>query len=204
MFMKQPDGMLPHNIILLISERMFWYNRIFFSPPTWSNTMEIKKLTPKYAEAYHRLMLQALQEFPSAFAASYEESRHQPIRQVAGSLQQAGGQVFGAFNDQAELVGVVGVRQEPLTKMRHKGILGGMYVTRGYQGRGLGKQLLEAALTYAREMSGLEQLTLVVGEDNPGAQRLYASFGFEPFGVEPRELQVDGQYYNGVHMWLKL
>lgn len=166
--------------------------------------MKIKKLTPEYAEAYHRLMLQALQEFPPAFAASYEERRHQPISQVAESLQRAGGQVFGAFNDQDELVGVVGVRQEPLTKMRHKGVIGGMYVTHAYQGRGLGKQLLEAALTYAREMPGLEQLTLVVAEDNTSAQRLYASLGFEPFGVEPRELKVDGNYYTGVHMWLKL
>jgi len=169
--------------------------------------MEIKKLTPADAEAYHRLMLQALQEFPAAFAASYEESLHQPISQVAETiqgLQQSGGQLFGAFSDQDELVGVVGLRQEPLTKMRHKGVIWGMYVTRGYQGRGLGKQLLEAALTYAREMSGLEQLSLVVGEDNMGAKRLYESLGFKPFGVELRELKVDGKYYNGVLMWLKL
>jgi len=169
--------------------------------------MEIKKLTPEYAEAYHLLMLQALQEFPAAFAASYEESRHQTISQVAESIQGiqlAGGQLFGAFSDPDKLVGVVGLRQEPLTKMRHKGIIWGMYVIRGYQGRGLGKKLLEAALIYAREMSGLEQLTLVVGEDNTGARHLYESLGFEPFGVEPRELKVDGNYYNGVHMWLKL
>lgn len=166
--------------------------------------MEIKKLTPEYAEAYHRLMLQALQEFPSAFAASYEESRHQPISHVAESLQQAEGQVFGAFNGQDELVGVVGLRQEPLTKMHHKGVIWGMYVSRAYQGRGIGKQLLEAALTYACGMSGLEQLNLVVAEDNTGARRLYESLGFEIFGVEPRELKADGKYHNGVHMWLKL
>jgi len=61
-----------------------------------------------------------------------------------------------------------------------------------------------AALTYARGMNGLEQVNLVVAEDSAGARRLYESLGFKPFGVEPRELKVDGNYYNGVHMWLKL
>ena len=63
---------------------------------------------------------------------------------------------------------------------------------------------LEAALTCARGMNGLEQLNLVVGEHNTEARRLYESFGFNSFGIEPRELKVDDQYYNGVHMWLKL
>lgn len=79
-----------------------------------------------------------------------------------------------------------------------------MYVTPGNQGCGVGKGLLEAALTYARGMRGLEQLYLVVGEHNTRAQRLYESLGFKPFGLEPRELKVDGMSYNGVHMWLKL
>ncbi|MGH2402983.1 MAG: GNAT family N-acetyltransferase [bacterium] len=169
--------------------------------------MEIKKLTPESAEAYQRLLLRALQEFPAAFAASYAESLHQSIGQVAQNiqdLQQVGGQLFGAFSDQDELVGVVGLKPEQVSKLRHKGVIFGLYVSHGYHGRGLGKKLMEALLTYAREGSDLDQLNLVVGEGNIGAQRLYASLGFQPFGVEPRELKVDGKYYNGVHMWLKL
>ncbi len=169
--------------------------------------MEIRKLPPEYAEAYRCLMLQALHEFPAIFVESCEEDLYQTSSHVAAGIrdmQQAGNQLFGAFNDQDELIGAVGLQQERLPKWRHKGVICGMYVTQEYQGRGIGRKLLEAALTCARGMSGLEQLNLVVGEHNTGARRLYESFGFNAFGVEPRELKVGDQYYNGVHMWLKL
>ena len=155
--------------------------------------MKIKILTPQYTQSYHLMMLRAIQQFPADFAASNVQD-----------LQQLEGQLFGAFNDRHELIGAVGLRQEQLLKTRHKGLIWGMYVTPEHQGCGVGKELLEAALTYARDMSGLEQLYLVVGEHNTRAQRLYGSVGFKPFGLEPRELLVDSKYYNGIHMWLKL
>ena len=155
--------------------------------------MEFRKLTPKHMNAYNHLMLQALQQFPADFAAGNIQD-----------IQDVRGQLFGAFNEKDELIGAVGLRQEKLLKTCHKGLIWGMYVTPCFQGCGVGKGLLEAALTYARGMQGLEQLYLIVGENNKRAQRLYHSLGFRPFGIEPRELKVDGQAYNGVHMWLKL
>jgi ribosomal protein S18 acetylase RimI-like enzyme len=155
--------------------------------------METKILTPDHIDAYNRLMLQALQQFPADFAVSHIQELH-----------HLNGPLFGAFIDKDELIGAVGLRQEELLKTRHKGLIWGLYVTPGYQGCGVGKNLLEAALTYARGMSSLEQLYLVVGEHNTRARRLYESLGFKPFGIEPRELKVDGKSYDGVHMWLKL
>ena len=169
--------------------------------------MKIKELTPEYAEAYRRLMLQALQEFPAIFVESCEEDLHQPTSYVAAgirNMQQAGNLLFGAFSDQDELIGAVGLQQERLPKWRHRGVIYGMYVMQSHQGRGIGRKLLEAALAGARGMSDLEQLNLVVGEHNTGARRLYESFGFTSFGIEPRELKVDDRYYDAIHMWLKL
>jgi ribosomal protein S18 acetylase RimI-like enzyme len=155
--------------------------------------MKIRMLSPNYADAYNRLMLQALQQFPTDFAASDIQD-----------LQQTGGQIFLSFNESNELIGAVGLRQEQLQKTRHKGLIWGMYVATGQQGTGVGKELLEAAIAHARGMRDLEQLHLVVGEHNTGAQHFYESFGFRPFGTEPRELKVDSKFYNGIHMWLKL
>jgi len=112
--------------------------------------------------------------------------------------------VFGAFSDADDLVGIVGVTRDELEKMRHKGFIWGMYVAREYQGQGIAKRLLEAAIAHARGMPGLEQLRLIVGDANAGARRLYESLGFKPFGLEPRELKTDGKYYDSVHMWLEL
>ena len=155
--------------------------------------MEFRKLTPIHTNAYNHLMLHALQQFPADFAADNIQD-----------IQDFRGQLFGAFDEKGELVGAVGLRQEKLLKTCHKGLIWGMYVTPSFQGCGVGKGLLETALTYARGMQGLEQLYLIVSEHNNRAQRLYHSLGFRPFGIEPRELKVDGQAYNGVHMWLKL
>jgi ribosomal protein S18 acetylase RimI-like enzyme len=164
--------------------------------------MQIRKLISDDAEAYQRLILEGLKQFPIAFGASYEESVDEPIAQVAKSLQVGGN--FGAFEDDGKLLGIVGIRQETLLKMRHKAVVWGFYVSAVAQGRGIGRQLLQTALYEARSMSGVEQVTLMVAEDSVGPQRLYESFGFERYGIEPRELKFDGQYYNTVLMWLKL
>lgn len=155
--------------------------------------MEFRKLTPKHITHYNDLMSQALQQFPADFEAGNIQD-----------LQDVGGQLFGAFNDKGELIGAVGLRQDKLLKTCHKGLIWGLYVSPRFQGCGIGKGLLAAALAHARAIQGLEQLYLVVGEHNQTAQRLYHSLGFSVFGIEPRELKVDGRAYNGVHMWLNL
>jgi len=166
----------------------------------------IRKLAAENADAYRRLRLLGLQEFPPAFAESDVEFASRPAGYVATTIEDPAGlrHVFGAFSDAGELVGVVGVTREALEKMRHKGYIWGMYVARDYQGQGIAKRLLEAAIAQARSMPGLEQLRLIVGDANAGARRLYESVGFKPFGLEPRELKTDGKYYDSVHMWLEL
>ena len=48
-----------------------------------------------------------------------------------------------------------------------------------HRGRGIGRQLISAVESRAREM-GSCKLTLEVRDDNPGARRLYSSLGFSP------------------------
>ena len=166
----------------------------------------IRKLRAEHADAYRRLRLLGLREFPPAFAESAAEFANRPSGYVETTLEDAAGlrHVFGAFTDAGELVGIVGVTQDALEKMHHKGDIWGMYVAPDYQGQGIAKRLLEAAIAHARGTPGLEQLRLIVGEANAGARRLYESLGFKPFGLEPRELKTDGKYYDSVHMWLEL
>ena len=167
----------------------------------------IRKLTPEDAGSYRRLMLRALKEFPAIFVETSEEDFDHGTTHLAAAVrgvQGSSNQLFGAFDERGELVGAVGIQQEQLPKWRHKAILYGMYVAQSHHGSGIGRKLVDAALAYARGVSGLEQVNLVVGEKNTQARRLYESFGFKSFGVEPRELKVDGQYYDAVYMWLKL
>ena len=57
--------------------------------------------------------------------------------------------------------------------------------------RGLGRVLMNALIGEARKR-GARQVFLEVRADNPGAQTLYRSLGFEEIGVRPRYYQPDG------------
>ena len=168
--------------------------------------MQIRKLRAADAQSYRALRLRGLKEFPPAFAESAEEFASQPESSVVNALEDPAGRchVFGAFGDAGELVGIVGVTRDAMEKLHHKGYIWGMYVAPEHHGQGVGKRLLEAAIAHAREMPGLEQLRLMVGEANRSARALYESVGFRPFGHEPRELKIDGRYYDSIHMWLDL
>ena len=79
----------------------------------------------------------------------------------------------------------------------------GMGVDPDYRGRGIGSQLLEAALAAARER-GLERIELQVLESNQVAVRLYKRFGFQQDGLLKNARKLDGQYENKIAMSLLL
>jgi ribosomal protein S18 acetylase RimI-like enzyme len=59
---------------------------------------------------------------------------------------------------------------------------------------GIGRLLLAEVLRLARSIVGLEQIHLAVATDQPAAQRLYASLGFEAYGRDLRALKLGNGY----------
>jgi ribosomal protein S18 acetylase RimI-like enzyme len=57
-----------------------------------------------------------------------------------------------------------------------------LYVDRAFQGRGLGRRLLDAALVHPR-LALAHRVYLTVWEENEPALRLYRSAGFRPVGT---------------------
>ena len=57
--------------------------------------------------------------------------------------------------------------------------------------RGLGRVLMLSLIEEARQR-GAREIFLEVRADNPGAQALYETLGFEPIAVRPRYYQPDG------------
>ncbi|MEM6327313.1 MAG: GNAT family N-acetyltransferase [Bacteroidota bacterium] len=166
--------------------------------------MTVRRLAPADASAYRTLMLAAYTEAPHAFTSTRRERESLPAewwRERVSSHPDATQRVFGAFDGSA-MVGVAGLRFHTRERTRHKATLFGMYIAPAYRGRGLGRSLVHASIEAARAEPGVLVLHLTVRESNTPARRLYASCGFETFGVEPMAVRTnDGGFLATVHMW---
>ena len=88
--------------------------------------------------------------------------------------------------------------------MRHKAILTAMYCDSEYRKRGIAKKVLQFTLEKAKQMEGLIMLQLMVGSKNTKAKKLYETFGFQSYGVEPSAIYYNDQFYDEDLMYLYL
>lgn len=76
----------------------------------------------------------------------------------------------------------------------------GMSVHDEWQGKGVGRALMEAAIELADRWLGLSRLELTVFTDNEAAIRLYRSCGFEIEGTHRRYAYRDGHFVDAHFM----
>jgi ribosomal protein S18 acetylase RimI-like enzyme len=157
--------------------------------------IRIRGLEPSDAALYRDIRLEALQRNPEAFGSTFEAENAQPLTWFSDRLR--GFKVFGAFHG-SEIVGIAGLWIGQGRKEIHKGQLVGMYVRPGSRKSGVGRQLVETIIEFARER--VEVIQLAVVSDNEPARRLYADQGFLEYGIEKKALKQDGRYYDEVLM----
>ena len=163
-------------------------------PPEPSPPVTIRPLAAADAEAYRALRLRMLTEHPEAFGASAEAFAREDEALYRRRFQERteGADTFiqGAFLE-ARLVGTAGIHRGWGEKEAHKAMLWGMYVAPEARRRGIGRGLVDAALALAAaSFAGLEQVQLGVATENEAARRLYATLGFEPYGLERAALKL--------------
>ena len=164
-----------------------------------STKVQIRRLIPADATRYREIRLAALKCSLEAFGSTYETESVQPLSNFAERLGTSA--VFGAFRG-AELLGIAGFAVRNGVKEAHKGLLWGMYVRPDARNAGIGRQLTQAVIDYARQHVELIQLSVV--SENKRAYGLYASLGFVEYGVEKNSLKQRGYYYDEVLMALDL
>ena len=102
----------------------------------------------------------------------------------------------------SHVVGWCDIMVHPWEGFRHSGRLG-MGIAGPFRRQGIGRRLLDAAVTAARE-AGLTRIELEVFSSNTNAITLYERYGFEHEGVHRRGRILDGRVEDVVIMALLL
>ena len=165
----------------------------------------VRNLTGTDAAAFRAIRLRSLRDHPEAFGSAYEDEKDIPLEQTIERLNQPTVERFmlGAFIKD-ELSGIVGGYRDALRKSRHRAHIGAMYVAPEARGLGVGRALMIEAIRRLSAMDGVEELVLAASVGNDVARALYASLGFETAYIEPRNLKIDGRYYDLDWMILRL
>jgi ribosomal protein S18 acetylase RimI-like enzyme len=149
--------------------------------------------------AYKALRDTVLASAPEAFTTDAAEALGQPAQAYLPRLgldRPDGGHFTAGAWHAGELVGAVTCERDARLKGRHIGHVAGMMVLGGWQGRGIGRLLLNECITQARRAPGLEMLTLSVTSSNVAAVGLYQSVGFKRYGTLARAIKLGGQYHD--------
>ena len=161
----------------------------------------LRRLGGSDAAHYRELRLEGLRGHPETFGASWEDEASQPLAWFEERLGRNA--VFGGGSSIGPaLEGVVGLLVPEGAKLRHKGVLWGMFVRPGARGTGLGPALMARVLEHAAQV--VEEVRLTDVASNTAAVRLYARFGFEEYGLERRALKVGDNYHDELLMVLRL
>lgn len=88
-------------------------------------------------------------------------------------------------------------------RIRHVGEFG-VSVLKGYWGMGIGKELIQYLICWAKESHIISKINLRTREDNKNAIKLYHELGFKTEGILTRDFYVKGQYYSSITMGLKI
>ncbi len=155
--------------------------------------MEVYKLKSEEWQVYKNLRLEALQQVPVAFGASYEESMRMTNDEWRGKLENPKSHVFVA-RDGDDYVGMAAAYQEQGEKMAHIGYIWGVYVRDTYRGQKLGKQLLQAVLDELMSNKEIEKVNLNVNVAQLAAVKLYETFGFQIAGTLHKEMKIGNEY----------
>ena len=164
--------------------------------------MLIRVLTENDAKQFWMLRFKGLKGNPEAFGASYEEDINIPIDKLISRFSDAfinppeENFILGAFNENNDMVGVVGMRRETRKKLRHKANVWGMYVVPELHKTGIGKSLMGELLNKAKSLEELEQINLGVVSSNVSAKGLYTALGFKTYGVEKNALKIGERYFD--------
>ena len=166
-------------------------------------TTELRQLEATDAEAFSALRRVVVADNPVPMGLSLAEELTRPIEGFRAQLAAlAPSAVFGMWAD-GELRACAAVAWGRFASSGHKAELWGCLVHPAWRRTGLGRQVVGRALAHARA-NGARRVNLQVYLPNAAAVGLYQSLGFVAYGLEAEAVCLDGCFYDGQWMALRV
>lgn len=108
-----------------------------------------------------------------------------------------------AVDSAGQIVGLATLDGGKRAAVRHTAVIG-ISLRPAWRGRGIGTQMMQALIDYARQGGLLQRLELQVVSSNARGIHIYEKLGFVREGLHPGRLFKDGQYVDDVSMALLL
>ena len=164
--------------------------------------VQIIQARPTDAPALRQIRLEALKNHPEAFAADDSlDAKTDWAERIERNSGETGA-IFLAYVQKNEtgisetdIAGMMGIFRGASSKVRHSATIWGVYVSPRFRKSGIGTQLLQTCLDWAKAHS-VDIVKLGVVTTNASARRLYERNGFKIYGTEPKALFVEGTYYD--------
>lgn len=168
--------------------------------------IEVRAIRPDEGELLRDVRLAALRNAPGAFLETEAEVASDPdevwATRAAASTGEGDQLIMLALAD-GRPVGMAGIARQIGQRRRHRATLWGVWLDPGHRGRGVGRQLVSAALDWARARE-VRAVYLEVVENEDPSWSLYGRLGFVRREVDPFGAVVDGQDVALEHLVLVL
>lgn len=165
-----------------------------------SEPIILRRLMKEDLNTFFNLRLEALLDSPTAFLASFDEEKKLGAIFYENAMNDnINNLIFGAFIEN-KLIGFIGIYKEERQKTNHKANIWGMYVQPNYRSQGVGKNLLENVIAYAKNTMNCLIINISVEATNLHAKKLYESYDFKVWGMEQKAMYINGNFYNELHM----
>ena len=165
------------------------------------NNLKILEIRSNEIERYKKFLLVGLLNDEEHFRITPADD----LNSLFPTKDQIDSLTLGAYTNN-ELAGIVSFSRDgnDREKLKHKGLLFRMYVSKNFRGRGIAKKLIEELINRVKMIGDIEQINLTVIADNANAKNIYEKFGFVTFGSEPNAIKWKGKYFTEHQMVLRL
>ena len=159
----------------------------------------IREATDDDLQQYRKLRLESLKLHPEAFGRDYETEKEVPLAEWKNKFIIDSNDTIFVAQAGENLIGIAGIKRSPSIKTAHNAGIWGVYVAANCRGKKVGENLIKDCVQWAKQKE-LFSVKLSVVATNASAIHLYLKCGFQVYGVEPRVIRLNQNFYDELLM----